>query len=194
MDILIEYDYDAEELEALPVEEFAQFVLEHQDVPSTTQVSITFVDNARMAELNEEFRGCAGPTDVLSFECDGLDDEDGFADAASPDEPFLLGDVIIAPDVAHQQCELYGTTFEQEITLLLCHGLLHLCGYDHIEDDDAREMQEQEAAMLSPWFRSRGADERLVTEPIAYVESLVSRVVRESALPKTPDELPGRHA
>ena len=69
------------------------------------------------------------------------------------DPVFELGDVIIAPDVASRQMREFGTTFEEEISLLLVHGLLHLCGYDHIEDDEAEVMEKREAEILEAWSK-----------------------------------------
>ena len=107
---------------------------------------------AQIAELNEKYRHKEGPTDVLSFECDGVDD-DLSAMTLAEDPVFELGDVIIAPDVASRQMREFGTTFEEEISLLLVHGLLHLCGYDHIEDDEAEVMEKREAEILEAWSK-----------------------------------------
>ena len=92
------------------------------------------------------------PTDVLSFECDGVDD-DLSAMTLAEDPVYELGDVVIAPDVASRQTREFGTTFEEEISLLLVHGLLHLCGYDHIEDDEAEVMEKREAEILEAWSK-----------------------------------------
>ena len=64
---------------------------------------------------------------------------------------YELGDIIIAPDVAAAQADEYGNSFEQEISLLLVHGLLHLCGYDHITDDEAEVMEGREKELLTAW-------------------------------------------
>lgn len=155
MDIQFNYEYREEELVGLPLQDLALFVLEHEDRPAHTEVSISFVDNDRIAELNGQYRGIDGPTDVLSFECDGADDDAGFADIISDEDAvFELGDIVIAPDVAEAQCAEYGNTFEQELSLLLTHGLLHLCGYDHMEDDEAEVMEAREKELLSEWFHT----------------------------------------
>lgn len=151
MEVIVSAEYRPEMLEGIDVEGLARFVMEREELPATTEVSITFVDDEEIARLNGEYRGKEGPTDVLSFECDGLDDEFGDPEG---DEPFQLGDVVIAIDVCERQTELYGTTFKEEIELLLTHGLLHLCGYDHIEDDEAEEMEGRERELLGAW-RSR---------------------------------------
>ena len=151
MEILIDYAYGEELLAPLPLEELCRFVLEREEAPVASEVSLSFVDDARMAQLNAEFRGKEGPTDVLSFECDGLDDGFGAPDEGVNGAPFELGDVVIAPDVALRQSAEFGHSFEAEVSLLLVHGLLHLLGYDHIDDDDAEEMEARERALLGAW-------------------------------------------
>ena len=152
MNIQISYDYRKDDLEKLPLHELAQFVLAREERPFNTEVSISFVTDEAIAELNEKYRGKQGPTDVLSFECDGVDD-DLSAMTLAEDPIFELGDVIIAPDVAARQTREFGTSFEEEISLLLVHGLLHLCGYDHVEDNEAEAMEKREADILEDWSK-----------------------------------------
>lgn len=152
MDIEIKYDYRKDDLEKLPLHDLVQFVLAREDKPFNTEVSVSFVTDEVIANLNEKYRQKAGPTDVLSFECDGVDD-DLSAMTLAQDPIFELGDVVIAPDVASRQTHEFGTTFEEEISLLLVHGLLHLCGYDHIEDDEAEVMEKREAEILDAWSK-----------------------------------------
>ena len=153
MQVMIDWEHGEDAVSAFPLEELALFVLEQEDAPANSEVSLAFVDDARMAKLNEEFRGKQGPTDVLSFECDGLDDEfdPAFEGFAGEDAVFELGDIIIAPDVAARQSVDFGHSLEAEVSLLLVHGLLHLLGYDHIEDDEAEEMEARERALLGAW-------------------------------------------
>ena len=152
MDILISYRYREADLAPLPLEELTRFVLASEGRPDATEVSISFVDDEVIAELNEKYRGKSGPTDVLSFECDGCGDEPG----AAAGDVFELGDVIIAPDVAERQTAEFATTFEEEVSLLLVHGLLHQCGYDHVVDEEAEVMEAREAELLRAWAE-RGA-------------------------------------
>lgn len=149
MEILIDYRYREEDLVELPVEALCCFVLEQEEKPENSEVSVSFVDDEEIAELNEEYRGKVGPTDVLSFECDNLEDEmSGFG---FEEDIYELGDIIIAVDVAERQTKEFGTSFEEEMTLLLVHGLLHLCGYDHIENDEAEVMEAREAELIAAW-------------------------------------------
>lgn len=150
MDIQINYDYRGDDLREQPLEEFIRFVLAEEDRPFNTEVSVSFVTDETISRLNERYRHREGPTDVLSFECDGVDDDlSAVTLAASP--VFELGDVVIAPDVAERQSGEFGTTFEEEIGLLVVHGLLHLCGYDHIDDDEAVVMEKREKEILTAW-------------------------------------------
>lgn len=152
MEIQINFDYRKEDIEKLPLQALTQFVLAREDKPFNTEVSISFVTDEYIAELNEKYRKKSGPTDVLSFECDGVED-DLSAVTLSEETVFELGDVVIAPDVASRQMHEFGTTFEEEISLLVVHGLLHLCGYDHIEDDEAEAMEQREAEVLEAWSK-----------------------------------------
>jgi probable rRNA maturation factor len=136
---------EPELLDLSAFERLAAFVLDRESAPAYTELSIAIVDLDEMSELNERYRGTKGPTDVLSFECDDL------CAATDPEEPVTLGDVVIAPQVAEKQAEEYGHTVEQELNLLLVHGVLHLLGYNHEEDSDAAVMQARERALLTAW-------------------------------------------
>ena len=153
MDIQINYDYREQDVKAaLDVEALARLVIEAEEMPPTTEVSITFATDEQIHELNRTYRGIDRPTDVLSFECDGLDDDFADIDAETLDEAFELGDIVIAPDVAQRQTEEFGTTFTEELALLETHGLLHLCGWDHLEDDEALAMESRERELLESFF------------------------------------------
>jgi probable rRNA maturation factor len=136
---------EPELLDLSAFERLAAFALDREDAPENCELSIAIVELAEMTELNETYRGKTGPTDVLSFGCD-----DPCA-ALGPDEPVTLGDVVIAPEVALAQAEEYGHTVEEELNLLLVHGVLHLLGYDHEADEDASAMQARERAILLAW-------------------------------------------
>lgn len=125
-------------------ERLALFVLRMEEVPDNVELSIALVDEDEMARLNEQYRGIAEPTDVLSFGCDE-------PCAAPGDEPITLGDVVIAPMAAERQAAELGHTVEHELDLLLVHGILHLLGYDHEEDADADAMSARETALLEAY-------------------------------------------
>ena len=125
-------------------ERLGEFVLRMEDAPDAVELSVALVDDDEIAHLNEHYRGIEGPTDVLSFGCDD-------PCPAGSGEPITLGDVIIAPEVARRQAADLGTTVEDELDLLLVHGILHLLGYDHGSDEDAAVMQARERALLTAW-------------------------------------------
>lgn len=103
------------------------------------EVSLTFVDDETMRELNSEYRGIDQPTDVLSFAL--RDEVDGEAEIwhehAVPD---LLGDIVISVPTAKRQSEQYGHSLEREVAFLFIHGFLHLLGYNHDDEQSEREM------------------------------------------------------
>lgn len=136
---------DPEPLDLGAFERLAAFVLEREDTIDSVELSIAVVELAEMTDLNERYRGKAGPTDVLSFPCD-----DPCA-VVEPGEPVTIGDVVIAPEVAEAQAAEYGHTVEEELNLLLVHGVLHLLGYDHEDDADAEAMQARERVILEAW-------------------------------------------
>lgn len=136
---------DPEPLDLGAFERLAAFVLEREDTIDSVELSIAVVELAEMTDLNERYRGKAGPTDVLSFPCD-----DPCA-VVEPGEPVTIGDVVIAPEIAEAQAAEYGHTVEEELNLLLVHGVLHLLGYDHEDDADAEAMQARERVILEAW-------------------------------------------
>jgi len=92
-------------------------------------VTIAFVSNRKIRELNKRFRKLDKTTDVLSFPTDN--DNDRFSDSSNP----MLGEIAIAVERAAEQASENGLEFDQEIAQLILHGLLHLCGYDHETDN-----------------------------------------------------------
>jgi len=107
-------------------------ILSYLKLPSSTEVSISFIDDGYMRELNLKYRDNNRTTDVLSF----------------PQEGELLGDILISVDKATAQSEELGHTFEQEVRRLVVHGILHLLGYDHKKLQEAQLMEEKEKEVL----------------------------------------------
>ena len=149
MDVLVSVEHGSDLVEEVNVEGVCTFAMKHMGVPAHAEVSVTFVSNDELARLNKEYRGMEGPTDVLSFECDNIDDE--VSQAAGEDALYELGDIVIAPDVAAAQSDDYGTSIVEEFELLLVHGILHLCGMDHVEDAEAEVMEAREQEILQAW-------------------------------------------
>lgn len=100
------------------------------------QVSVLLTDDAEIQTLNRDWRGKDKPTDVLSFEADEMD------------KPFL-GDIAVSIGVSSKDAETRGIELAQHLSHLLIHGLLHLAGYDHIEDTDAVKMEALEVQALA---------------------------------------------
>ncbi len=142
--VVVTSSRDPEPLDLAAFERLALFVLAHEEVDDSAELSVAIVTVDEMTNLNERYRGTQGPTDVLSF----AQDE---PTAAAGDEPITLGDVIIAPEVAQEAATELGTTVESELNLLLVHGTLHLLGYDHEADEDAEVMQQRERVLLDAW-------------------------------------------
>ena len=109
----------------------------------TGELTLTFVDRDEIAALNAEHMGKAGPTDVLSFPLDSIDDTAG----AMPG-PMLLGDVVVCPAVAGEAAPAHAGTLDDELALLVVHGILHVLGHDHSEPHETRRMRERERALL----------------------------------------------
>jgi len=110
------------------------------------ELTLTFVDRAEIAALNAEHMGKAGATDVLSFPLDSIDDTAG----AMPG-PMLLGDVVVCPAVAGEAAPTHAGTLDDELALLVVHGILHVLGHDHSEPGERRRMQERERALLEEY-------------------------------------------
>jgi probable rRNA maturation factor len=105
------------------------------------ELTLTFVDREEIAALNAEHLGQDGPTDVLSFPLDaGEDSVSGV--------PVLLGDVVVCPAVAVAQAAHHAGTVDDELALLVVHGVLHVLGHDHAEPDETAEMRARELELL----------------------------------------------
>lgn len=110
------------------------------------EISISFVDEEKIRQLNKDFRSIDRVTDVLSFPIEDFFNEDR---ETLLEKPYLmLGDVVICLDVARRQAEELGHSFEREIMYLTCHSILHLLGYDHMEDNDKKIMRSKEKEVM----------------------------------------------
>lgn len=104
------------------------------------EVSITFTDNEHIHEINRDYRNVDRPTDVISFALNEGDEPE--IEGGAPVN--VLGDIIISVEKAVEQASDYGHSVEREVAFLTVHGMLHLLGYDHIEEDDRKEMRREE--------------------------------------------------
>jgi probable rRNA maturation factor len=138
----------------------AEAVLAAEGVQGEAELSVLFVDEQSISDLHKRFLGKDGPTDVLAFPIDEEPAEGGrspdsggtgpgYMPPEPSDLPVLLGDVVICPAVAHRNAPEHAGTYEDELALLLVHGILHLMGMDHEEDDEAEAMEARERELLA---------------------------------------------
>lgn len=132
----------------------ARALLRHLGLPRA-ELSVVLCDDLFIQALNAQWRQKDEPTDVLSFAMGEGEDADLNED--------LLGDVVISLDTARRQAEAEGHSVDDELRVLLVHGVLHLCGLDHIEPEDAVEMRAKEAECLAALGGGRGLVERAGT-------------------------------
>ncbi|HAA89202.1 MAG: Endoribonuclease YbeY [Thermoanaerobacterales bacterium 50_218] len=121
-------------------------VLRQEGFPREAEVSILFVDDTRMAELNKKYRGVEGTTDVLAFPM--LEGEPGNLQIPEEEE-VLLGDIVISIPKAYEQAAACGNTFTAELVFLAVHGMLHLLGHDHATPEEAARMRQAERKVLA---------------------------------------------
>ncbi len=152
-------EQNAVELDLGRWQRLAEQVLLAEGVRGGTELSLLFISESDIAELNVSFLGKAGPTDVLSFPIDAADlDLMPVATGATrgPDRaphdpsdlPLLLGDVVICPSVAVAQAPNHAGTIDDELALLVVHGILHVLGHDHAEPTETAVMRERELRLL----------------------------------------------
>jgi probable rRNA maturation factor len=150
-------EQSAQPVDAMRLVHLAKAVLAAQGVKADSELSMLFVDEDAMAELNKRFLGKDGPTDVLAFP---IDDDDVVEGGRSPDSlgpgvdpetsdpPNLLGDVVVCPAVAARNAPNHAGTYEDEMALLVVHGILHILGMDHIDNEEAEAMEQRERELL----------------------------------------------
>jgi probable rRNA maturation factor len=137
----------------------AEDVLVAEGVRGNAELSILFVSEDAIAELNEQFMGSSRPTDVLAFPIDATEVEvvtvpappttgPDRAPVDAGDLPLLLGDVVVCPTVAARQAPDHAGSLDDELALLVVHGVLHVLGHDHAEPDEADRMRSRERQLL----------------------------------------------
>jgi probable rRNA maturation factor len=161
----------AEPVDTLRLITLAEAVLKAEGVRGDAELSMLFIDEQAMSDLNKRFAGKDGPTDVLSFPID----EEPVAGGRSPDTggtgpgdtdpepgdlPTLLGDIVICPAVAARNVadglhDDRAATYDDELALLVVHGILHLMGMDHVDDEEAAAMEKREQELLDRFHRGK---------------------------------------
>ncbi|WP_435307411.1 rRNA maturation RNase YbeY [Sebaldella termitidis] len=131
------------------INEFVDMILEHEKLENTenTYVSFLITTNDVIQNINSEYRGKDTPTDVISFAYNETENIGPFD---------ILGDIIISAEKVTEQAKEYGHSTEREFYYVLCHGMLHLLGYDHIDDEDKKVMREKEEELLKEIGYERG--------------------------------------
>ncbi|MGX5790615.1 rRNA maturation RNase YbeY [Staphylococcus equorum] len=126
------------------------FAIEQEQIDSDAELSVTFVDKTEIQEINKMYRDKDKVTDVISF---ALEEDE--PEIIGLDMPRVLGDIIICTDVAQEQADSYGHSFERELGFLALHGFLHLLGYDHIDEQDEKEMFGRQDQILNAYGLTR---------------------------------------
>ena len=108
------------------------------------EVSVTLTNNAYIHTLNKEYRGIDRPTDVLSFALNESEEPE----MVDGPEVNVLGDLIISVERAEEQAADYGHSLRREVAFLTVHGMLHLLGYDHMEDEEREEMEAEQRFVM----------------------------------------------
>ncbi len=140
------------------IEQVISRVVEMEHCPYECEVNVTLTDNEGIRNMNREFRELDVPTDVLSFpmleyctpsDFSSLDGKNDIAGSFNPETgELLLGDIVISLERAKEQAEEYGHSLKREISFLIAHSMLHLFGYDHMEDAERLVMEDKQEAIL----------------------------------------------
>jgi probable rRNA maturation factor len=163
-------EQDDEPVDAARLARLAEQVLHDEQVGGDIEVTLLFVGEETIADLNQKFMEQAGPTDVLSFPIDDALVDDRRGDEPSGEgpgrplpppidrPPMLLGDVVVCPAVARRQAPAHAGSYDDELALLVVHGVLHLLGLDHAADDERVAMQAKERDLLARFWGPLSAD------------------------------------
>ena len=146
MDLILDDRQDKLEVSEELIDKIKDIIIEcldYEGYDDNYEVSLSFVDNKEIHELNREYRGVDRVTDVLSFPL--LSDD--FEDVELEEES--LGDIVVSLERALEQSIEYNHSFEREVCFLICHSMFHLLGYDHDTDENTKEMREKEEHILN---------------------------------------------
>ena len=156
----ISIEYEAEKKLALPYETIIRDVVEasldYEKCPYEAEVNVILTDNEAIREINREQRQIDSATDVLSFPMVDYETpsdfdhvEEAVEDYFNPETgELMLGDIVISVEKVEEQAEKYGHSQTRELAFLVAHSMLHLCGYDHMEEEERLEMEERQRAIL----------------------------------------------
>ena len=148
-----DFGFDIQEL----AESVAGTVLKMEGCDEDVEIGLTITDNDGIHELNRQFREIDSPTDVLSFPNVSYEEAGDFSviqgeqkvDLLNPDTgKIMFGDIVINEDRVRSQAEEYGHSVKREFAFLVAHSMLHLCGYDHMEEEEAKVMEKKQEDVL----------------------------------------------
>lgn len=148
----VNFDFDTEIIAKAVIEK----VLETEGCPFETEINLLITDNDGIREYNQQMRDIDKPTDVLSFpglffeepSAFHIEDEE-IADYRNPESGnIILGDIIISADKVIEQAEEYGHSIKREFAFLVAHSMFHLCGYDHMTEQEAAVMEAKQEEVL----------------------------------------------
>ncbi|HKZ21007.1 MAG TPA: rRNA maturation RNase YbeY [Acidimicrobiia bacterium] len=147
MRIEVEDHHGPSDIDPDSLRRWAEQALFAEGYPTNSELSITIVGDQEMARLNADALGNKAPTDVLSFPLEEM--QPGLPPPFLIDgPPRLLGDIVIAPDYIRRQAQDLDVSFQDEVALMITHGVLHLIGYDHQTDSEAEAMEHRERIIL----------------------------------------------
>ncbi|MGE7182864.1 rRNA maturation RNase YbeY [Peribacillus sp. NPDC006672] len=152
IDLMDETNEVTEEAQRL-VESILQFAAKKENIEKDTELSVTFVDNERIREINKEYRHKDSATDVISFALEEMGEDE--VEIVGAEMPRMLGDIIISIERTKEQAEEYGHSFDRELGFLALHGFLHLLGFDHMNEEDEKEMFTKQKEILEEYGLSR---------------------------------------
>ncbi len=156
----ITVEYEAEKQLALPYEaiirEIVEASLAYEGCPYEAEVNVILTDDASIREINRQQRQIDAATDVLSFPMVDYERPSDFSHVEEAAEDYfnpetgelLLGDIVISVDKVEEQAEKYGHSQKRELAFLVAHSMLHLCGYDHMEEEERLEMERRQREIL----------------------------------------------
>lgn len=148
----VSFDFDYYAL----AEEVISAACEKEECPYEAEVNLTLVDNAKIHEINREYRQIDRPTDVLSFPMQTYERAGDFSHAEdcieenfNPDTgELLLGDIILSAEKVKEQAKAYGHSEKREFAFLILHSMLHLFGYDHETEEEREAMEARQREIL----------------------------------------------
>ena len=152
IDLMDETNEVTEEAQQL-VESILQFAARKENIEKDTELSVTFVDNDRIREINKEYRHKDSATDAISFALEEMGEDE--VEIVGAEMPRMLGDIIISIERTKEQAEEYGHSFDRELGFLALHGFLHLLGFDHMNEEDEKVMFTKQKEILEEYGLSR---------------------------------------